>query len=274
MKKKILLTVIISVLLIFSCNKTDESKDTDAAAADKSGHSETGTAHEINQSTPGYSLFITTGFYKLSGEDTGNEATKVEWAARLALGERVMAGESRQMINKGDNKLYNFIEVRRDTGNGFQDGYALQWQIAVGGQLAVVAEENTSLYRTPRIVDVTGTVLSRKTVVVYYPETQREGFVEVRGYDFDRKEYVSASICNIQFNKLSRDDADIQSAILLHTANGLTTDADKARKTALLNSAIDTYPESIFYREIWQVLNPDSVFSGNVTSSSDDDWWY
>jgi len=266
MKKKILsLTVIICVLFIFSCKKTEESKE--AAEEIQTESNEPVVVSRFT--TPGYSLFITAGFYSLSGEDTETEATKVEWSARMSLGERVMTGETRQMINKGDNKLYSFIAVRRDTGNGFAEGYALSWQIAVGGQLAVVAEENTNLYRTPRIVDVTGTVLSRKTVVVYYPETQKDGFVEVRGYDFDRKDYISANICNIQFGKLSRMDADIQSAILLHTANGLTTEAEKARKAALLNSAVDTYPDSIFYKDIWQVINPN-----NLSESSGDDWWY
>jgi len=259
--------LIMSIVLFYSCKKNDKPQ-----AAVERVHEERTSSAVPRISNPGYSLQTTTTFFVFSDEDKGDETTVVKWGGNMTLGEKVLTGKTRKMISAFDKKPYDFIEISRDAGNGYVDGFAYAWQIAEGGQLAVVSDKNANLYKTPKIVDVTGTVLSRKTVVVYYPETQTGGFVEVRGYDFDRKDYVNKNTCHIQFNKLSVRDADIQSAILLHTANGLAADPkQKERREALLQSALEYYSDSVFYDEIFNITFPNST-SGVINNSSDDSW--
>ncbi|MDR0321767.1 MAG: hypothetical protein LBI28_09710 [Treponema sp.] len=252
MKKKVLLMALIAgVLFVIACKKDGKTQ----TAGDAFAGSETVVSSSIVN--PGYALVINTGFYVLDGEDDGEKTTKTKWAASLSLGERLVTGNIREMTFRGDGKVYSFLEVRRDNGN---EGYTLTTQVAVGGRLAVVVDEKTYLYRTASLVDATGTVLSRKTVVVYYPETQKEGFVEVKGYDTVRKAYVSTNISFIRLNTLSTSNSDIQSAILLQTALSLdvTQSAQQERKAVLLDSALTTFSDSVFYMDILEEANPNT----------------
>ena len=258
MKKKILLLALaVSVLLVFSCSKKEEAK---TASDDFSEDGErvawevpSGDYQPVNQSMDyGFVLVVNSGFYVISGEDTKDETTKTRWSTQMSLGERVFTGETRRMIFETENRVYSFIEIRRDDGS---HGYALATHIAVGGQIAVVVDERANLFRTPRSVDVTGTILSRRTIVICYPETERDGFVEVRGYDQERRAFVSSNICNVRVSALSRRDSDIQSAILLQTALSLR-DNERVRREALLEMAISDFPDSVFSAEIYEIVNP------------------
>jgi len=263
MKRKILfITLILGILLFYSCSKKDEEAKTpqDGDFQDFV-YDETGGI-----SNPGFSLLVNAGFYTLAGTDDGEETTKMKWAASLSLGEKVMTGSTRRLTLDSNSRVYNVIEVRRDNGTV---GFALASQIASNGRLAVVVDERATLFRTPRNVDVTGTILSQKTVLVYFPETERDGFVEVRGYDRGRDRYIDENVCNVRLTSLSRMESDIQAAILMQTALLLSED-QTVRRTALLESALNDFPDSVFYSEIYKLVHP-----GTAAESSDsDDWWY
>ncbi|MCL2266556.1 MAG: hypothetical protein FWC17_02170 [Treponema sp.] len=204
----------------------------------------------------GFALIINTGLYVLERgtEDTGGEDTRVVWGEYMSLGESITLGQPRRLYWTGANPRHlDFIEVRRSSGSA---GWALASQVAVGGRLAVVTEDRAFLYSQPRIVDVSRYILSRKTIVVYFPETESDGFVEIRGYDIDRQEYVQQANRYIRLAALSRNEADIQSAILLHTAMSVTAANQAERRGALLDSALLYYPDSVFYDEILEIVHP------------------
>lgn len=260
MKKKVLLmALIIGVLFVFACKKDGKTQTTTDGA-----FSEPVMVVSNTLVNPGYALRVNTGFYVLDGEDDGEETTLTKWSASIALGERLMTGNVRNMTYKETGRVNEFIEVRRENGS---EGYVLTLQAAVGGRLAVVVDDRAFMYRTASLVDVTGTILSRKTVVVYYPESHKDGFVEVKGYDPVRQAYIASNISQIRFNTLSIITADIQSSILLQTAQSLAA-SQAASKGALLESALLEYPDSVFNAEIFEIANPNT--SGVLEAKNDE----
>jgi hypothetical protein len=252
MKKKIILfTLIMGTVLFFSCQRTER---TVPQAEEVFVENEPIVVPAIMKQA--HSLLVNAGFYVLSGDDTGDETTKTRWSASLSLGESILTGETRRMTFENDGRVYNFIEARRQNG---VEGFAFAAQVAVGGNLAVVIDENANLFRTPRTVDVSGVILSQKTIVIYYPETETDGYVEVRGYDRERQVYVNPDNSFVRLTALSRRNSDIQSAILLHTAMSLR-ETETVRRAALLDSALLDYPDSVFYMEIYNIANPNMSF--------------
>lgn len=252
MKKKILLlTLIFCALFFFSCKKNEGSKASgDAASEEGSGYNSASNA--INT---GYALRVNTNFFTIDN-DTGSDTDKSKWAGSIALGERLETGKTRKATYT-DGKVYDYVEIRRDNGTR---GIATVTQIAVGGRLAVVVDEKANLYRSPKAVDVTGSIISRKTIVIYYPETESNGFVEIKAYDPETQAYIRQDNKFVRLSSLSRKESDIQSSILLQTAAPLKNEGqDKIRKDALLESALLEYPDSAFYSEIYELAHPSAV---------------
>jgi len=251
MKKIVLLTLIFGVLLTFSCKKNEGAQGSQGAVE---GFKPVDAAVS-SRTNPGYIIRIDASFLVIDN-DTGSQTDTARWILGMSLGESVYTGEIRKGTSNGT--VYDLIEVRRDDG---REGYAFVNQVAVGGRLAVVIDENgANLYKAPRAVEVSGTVLSRKTIVVYYPETESGGFVEIKGYDIEKQTYVRTTESYIRLTSLSRRDADIQSAILLQTAMPLANSgATKVRRDALLESALLDFPGSIFFEEIQALVNPNTA---------------
>jgi hypothetical protein len=247
MKRIIIIPVIVG-LLFFSCNKEKSRTggevpgETDAvlSAADAGS----GGWNE------GYILRVNASLMVLE-TDTGSESDKTKWQASMALGERVSVGGVRRATY--DGRAYDFPVVRRDDG---REGLAFPSQIAEGGRLAVVVDEKANLFRTPKTLDVTGNVLPRKTVAVLFPETERDGFVEIKAYD-----PTLGGIRNyVRTGALSERDADIQSAILLLTAETFKNEgSEKIRRDVLLDSALTDYPNSVFIADIIALSAPNTA---------------
>ncbi|MCL2800341.1 MAG: hypothetical protein FWD28_01100 [Treponema sp.] len=254
MKRIVLpLLLIISVLLALSCQRNER---TELYNRDGDSISEgAGTSARSTGFKPGFALPISPGLYVVDGPDDGTEATRARWRAQMSLGEKITIGEPRRLTWINSNNVasvLNFVEIRSENGT---EGYALANQVTEGGMLAVVIDDRANLHRTARTVDVTGTIITRRTVLVYYPETESNGFVEVRGFDPGRDRYIDPSIAFVRLNTLSRRDSDIQSSILLQTA--LAQPANQAvRREALLESALLDYPDSVFNAEIFEIKYP------------------
>jgi hypothetical protein len=248
---KQIIIVFLTVCLFFSCQKKEEKQ----VPADETALAEFIPDEIIDVrhiGATGYALRINTSYYELENS-TGNETDKTKWVDSMALGEKVTTGIARRATFAGDGKVYNFIEVRREDG---REGLAFATQIAEGGNIAVVIDEKANLYKSPKPIDVTGTILSRKTIVVYYPETENDGYVEIKAYDpaaqTNRQNFIRMS-------SLSRKDIDVQSSILLQTALTLKNEgSEKNRRDALLDSALLYYPNSEFYAEIQTLVNPNT----------------
>ncbi|MCL2793277.1 MAG: hypothetical protein FWD87_09320 [Spirochaetaceae bacterium] len=253
MKNKIiLLSLVMSILLFFSCQREHGSAVRNGASA---GNDSVEISSIRNQ---GYALRANTAFYTILGDDAGDETTRVRWAAGMSLGEKILTGETRRMTLE-DGRVFDFIAVSRDNGT---EGYAFAAQVGVGGSLAVVVDESANLFRAPRPVDVSGIILSRKSVVVYYPETENNGFLQVRGFDPARQANIALDNNYVRLSSLSSRDSDIQSAILLQTALSLPP-AQNIRREALLNSALYDFPNSVFNAEIFEIVFPDAVASAS-----------
>ena len=210
-----------------------------------------GTAPGQNGGRPGYTLRVDTAFYTLEN-DTGAETDKTKWAASLSLGEKVLVKKPRRATFAGNGKTYDFVEIRLENGS---EGLSFASQIAEGGIMAVVIDDKAMLHKSPKPVDVTGDIIPRKTVAACFPETERDGFIEIRAYDANdvfRQNYVRIA-------SLSTKEMDIQSAILLQTALRLKDDnSTKARKDALLEAALLDYPDSVFNADIQAMFNPNT----------------
>jgi hypothetical protein len=222
-------------LLIFSCQKKEKE-------APLPENNEPVVMRSVENY--GYVLRVNAAFYTLDN-NTGDETDKTKWAASMALGEKVVIGKPRRATFAGDGKVYDFVEIRRDTG---VDGLVFASQVAGNGNLAVVTDEKAILYKSPKTIDATGTILPRKTIGVYFPDTESGGFVEIKAYDPEAQAYRQSFI---RTSSISRNEADIQSSILLQTALPLKNEgAEKIRKDALLESALLDYPFSAFRDDI------------------------
>jgi hypothetical protein len=239
------ITAIIA-LLFFSCEKKDAPPTTGAVverdAVDAVVAYAGNTGYVLR---PGASLMVLNA-------DTGAETDTVKWAVTMNLGDKITVGETRRATWNGE--VYDFFEIRTDSG---REGLAFARQVAAGGNLAVVIDDRANLYRTAKSTDVTGDLISRKTVLVYFPETESGGYVEIKAYDpvveFYRQSFMRLS-------SLSRKESDIQSSIHLQLAEPLKDDGnDKNRKEALLGSALSDYPDSVFYAEIYALRYPNAT---------------
>ena len=238
-------------LMIFSCQRSWGTQAPAAAAPGETGEA----AAALSAQNHAYILRVNAAFYTLEN-DTSSEADRTRWTAAMSLGERVTLGDPRRATFSGDGRVYDFVEVRRDNGS---QGLAWAAHVAPAGSLAVVVDERANLFRTPRAIDVTGIILSRKTVVVTYPETENDGYVEIRAYDPE----AQANRNNfIRLNSISERNSDIQSSILMQTAQPLGNEgAEKIRKDALLETALLDYPDSAFSADIQALVNPNVSFA-------------
>jgi hypothetical protein len=258
MKRLFLISLSIA-LLVFSCNKEKHRAVSEVSERPDIGLSVADTdfvpvSTSSGGDKSGRVLRLDAGFYTLK-PDTGEESDRTVWGASLALGELVTVGEKRRATFHGDGKVYDFVEVKRENGS---EGIAWASQVAAGGRLAVVTDEKANLYSSPSDIGVTGSILPRKVVVVYYPENERDGIVEIKGYDPAGKYIVQGNRNNyIRRSSLSESNPDIQSAILLQMAEPLKNEGEsKNRREALLNTAMQRYPQSVFFADITALLNP------------------
>ena len=259
-RKTFILIIALTAILFYSCKK-NEGSDLDPDRIIFSAEVEQESLAGGMQ--VGYILRVNGSFYVIR-DDTGEETNRTTWTASMALGERVYTGEIRRATFPTDGRVYDFIEVRRENGS---DGFAFATHVAVGGRLAVVVDDRAQLHRSPKSIDVSGVILSRRTVVVYYPETEDGGFVEVRAYDSVRQAYVTSANAYVRSSSLSTRDSDIQSSILLQTALPLSNEGqEKVRKDALLESALYSYPDSVFNAEIQELVNPSAVNQVTIDS--------
>ncbi|MDR0388462.1 MAG: SH3 domain-containing protein [Spirochaetaceae bacterium] len=241
-------------LVLVSCSKPDASVISQAAASS----SQPAAGAFLSE---GMALRVNSSFCVAVTDDEG-ELTGVKWSDSLILGERVfILGESAKYTYAGDKAEYDFTPVRRENG---REGFMFSSQLAPAGDLAVVVEERAVLYREPRNTDALSTILPVKTVIVTYPETGRDGFVQFQAYDAERQRYYRESFIKTQ--PLSFAYADVQSVILLHTASVLGS-SETIRKEALLDAAYNDYPGSVFAAEIRELLSGGKDVRASLLSS-------
>ncbi|MDR0290893.1 MAG: SH3 domain-containing protein [Treponema sp.] len=250
MAKNILLPALaLAAILAFSCKDKQPQQSVSAVAVESSIPETADAASGI----PGFALRVGTSFYTLES-DTGAESDKTKWTAAMSLGEKVFIGKDRRLTFSGDGKVHDFVEVRREDG---KDGFSFATHVAANASLAVVVDEKANLYRGAKDVDVTGNIIPRRTIVAYFPDSETNGFVEIKAYDpvaeLSRRGFLG-------IGSLSRRESDIQASILLQTALPLKNEGnDKNRKEALLETAMKKYSDSVFNTEISDLLYPNTA---------------
>jgi hypothetical protein len=189
------------------------------------------------------------------GKDTGAPTDVTKAAEPIPLGEElaIIAAEPRKATNPYDSRVYDYYRVRRDTG---REGLVFANQLTLGSRLAVVAEERAYLYRSAKSVDASDYVLPRRTVLGVFPETEKDGFVRIEAFDPVKETYRRNLF--IKISALSFNEQDVQSSILLQTAEALDPEKEKNRREALLGSALYDYPDSIFAGDIRALAGSDS----------------
>jgi len=252
--KKIAILALASAALLLSCREDETPTEVDYLRLLEDAVMRMEAADPQAQ---GFSLLVNANFYLLHGEDTGDEETWVRWATpQLSLGEPVLIAEAaREMTFHGGppdhGRRFSFVGIHRQTGPA---GFAFPHQVAAG-RLAVVIEERATLFTGPNMVNMTATILSRGTVVVYDPDSAVGDFVQVRGFDYGRGSFVLASASYVRADTLSGIDTDVQSAILLRTA--LQAPAAQAElRNFLLEAALIEHPYSVFHADIFEARHP------------------
>jgi hypothetical protein len=228
MRKYVLFSLLIgAVLLPAGCSKTKPAES--VAVTDEA---------EIPEAAGiAYPLRIGMWLYTI-GNDTGadTDITKAEEA--IPLGEKLwlIAAETRKATNSYDSKVYDYLRVRRDTG---KEGLIFANQLTVGSVLAVVSDERANLYRSAKNVDATDYILSRKTVLGAFPETEKDGFIRIEAYDPVSQAYRKNLF--IKTSALSYRDEDVQSSILLQTAQALDPEKEKNRRSGATSFSVQNY---------------------------------
>jgi hypothetical protein len=240
-KYALIFLVMALVLLPVGCSKEEPVKTAETEAVSVS-------ADEPALPAAGfvYPLRVGMWLYTITGE-TGAETDVTTASEAIPLGEKLqlISAEPRKATNPYDKRVYDYLRVRRDTG---KEGLIFANQLTAGGVLAVVSDERANLYRSPKNVDATDYILPRRVVLGVFPETERDGFVQIEAYDPAGQVYRRNLF--IKTSALSYSDADVQSSILLQTAESLDPDKEKNRREALLDSALYDYPGSIFAGDI------------------------
>ena len=244
-KPSVLFFFLISVFFLLFANSCNRAAPSGKAPVQEDAApltTETKTAHALR---------VNTGFYDIEN-DTGSETDIAVYKSALPLGEAMLVcSEPRKAVYQGTS--YDFTKVSLDQK---PDGYVISSNIAVGGTLGVVTDDNARIYKTPKNIDVTNSILSRKTILVVFPETEQNGFMEFKAYDPVLKTTFSSSY--IKSASYSLYGQDIESSILLQTAQSLDPARDKVRIDALLESAAMDYPNSVFSEEIQELLYPET----------------
>jgi hypothetical protein len=223
------------------------SKETTPARAAAAG--ETAVEAPIIQAVAhAYPLRVGMWLYTIdSDKDTGSPTDVTKTAEALPLGERLelLAAEPRKATNPYDSKVYDYYRVRRDTG---REGLIFANQLTVGSELAVVVDEKAYLYRSAKSVDASDYILPRGIVMGVFPESEKDGFIQIDAYDPVNQAYRRNFF--IKTSAVSSRERDVQSSILLQTAQTLDPEKEKNRRMALLDSALNDYPDSIFAGDI------------------------
>jgi hypothetical protein len=258
MKNLFLLYSLLLCLIFVSCQKTDQgASGTDENQTPQFEVSEVpeATDEPAAVSEYGYILRINSGLYEFE-PDTGDQADVTKWIDSIPLGEKVeVLAPARKATFHVDKSVNDFVKVRWDTGSEIKEGYVFALQIAIGADLAVVTSERANIFRRPNTLDVTSNILAYKTVVGYYPDTEKDKFVEFKAYDPVRRAYYSHFI---QTSSLSSKESDIRASIFLQSAQVLDV-KETVRREAILNRALSDYPDSLFATEIRELLYPGST---------------
>ncbi|MDR2020407.1 MAG: SH3 domain-containing protein [Treponema sp.] len=249
-----------AVLLAAGCSKEEPAQTGTAVTAETAGP---------EQETPaagyGYTLRVGMWLYTIEdNKDTGAETDVTKAIEAIPMGERLqlLSAEPRKATNRYDNRVYDYYRVRRDTG---KEGLVFALQLTLGSGLAVVTDEKANLYRSPKNVDATDYVLSRKTVLGVFPETEKDGFVRIEAYDPASQTYRRNLF--IKTAAVSYSEQDVQSSILLQTAEALNPEQEQNRRAALLESALYDYPQSIFADDIRALAGGGSAVPARKTEA-------
>jgi uncharacterized protein YgiM (DUF1202 family) len=252
--RKLVFCVIVAfaVLLPMGC-----TKNTTSEAVETGNVVVVETVAPVAPVGPGFGYTMRVGMWLYVIEkDTGMETDVTKAVESLPLGEKVelVTEETRRAVNPYDGQFYDYYHVRRDTGS---EGFVFANQLTVNTVLAVVVDEKANLYRSPRNVDVTDYILSRKTVLGTFRDTEKDGFIKIESYDPDGKAYRRNLF--IKTSAISYRDEDVLSSILLQIAGSLDPKKEANRREALLKSAVKDYPGSIFAEEIQELSMEDST---------------
>jgi hypothetical protein len=202
----------------------------------------------------GYPLRVGMWLYTIDN-DTGAEADITKAVEAIPMGEELhlVTVETRRATNSFDKAVYDYFRVRRDTG---KEGLVFANQLTVGSILAVVSDEKANLYRSAKNVDASDYILSRKTLMGIFPESEKDGFIKIEAYDPVNRAYRRNLF--IKTSAISVREDDVQSSILMQTAEALDPEKEKNRRSALLDSALYDYPQSIFFGDIQALKESDS----------------
>jgi hypothetical protein len=259
--QRIFLYMGFAAAVLFSCGNSDSSAVSRNISQDIPQTVSSAPPEAVeSRLSQGIALRVNSSFCVAEKNDAGAIAS-VRWNDTLVLGEKVsILGDSAKYTYAGDKAEYEFTPVKREDG---REGFLFSSQLSPAGDLAVVIDERVVLYKGPRNLDALNTILPAQTVIVTFPETERDGFVQFQAYDAKAGRYYRDNFIKVQ--SLSFKNDDVQSVILLHTAGALGP-SETIRREALLEAAYNDYPESIFAAEIRVLLSGKEVEPASLGS--------
>jgi hypothetical protein len=195
----------------------------------------------------------------------------MEWSEGLPLGDVVkVTGEAikdAEYINKSkQSERYTVLPIKTSAG---KEGYAIDFQLAVGATPAVVASGQAFLYKQPRDAALTEIMLPISNFIGIYPIDGDSNFYKVRVVDYiNGSSYQSATQdYYIAAGDISTSASDINSAILLQSIRSLTNVKQRQKILETINSK---YSDSIFARyatELVSVLDEKTLSLESVSAT-------
>lgn len=216
----LVLLIVLTAFALIGCNNSKEPEMTAPAVT------EYPTVNAV------YMLSV----FKLTADNT------MERAGRIDVGTEMI-----DLDNEVDIEDVAYKEIRTEE---FGDVYTYAAYVMPNGVMGVVIKDDAVLYSEPKIDKPTSYIVPRQTILVVSPQADN-GFYEVVGWDFTVSGGKRVGPGYLETKNVSTKEADWFTAVLLYKAS---INENSVTKSALLRSAKDNYPVSVFKDEVLNAL--------------------
>jgi len=240
---KILLLSVLSISLLFGCDKITEKLTSESSQEAQASETEPETAPEPEK-LEGYVILDGLSIASIEEGTDGNTASYQ--GKQLTIGEQVtVIGESIKAVYRENEREYS--QIVYTTGEE-QEGYIRTPYVITNSTFAVITDEEAIIYTSPKITNPTNTILPKMSFVAIHNDFKDTKFVKVTYTDQESSIiYENKYLKNTDVSVL---EDDVVSAILFY----LATKQEGKAKTELLKSA-QQFAASLFLPAIEDALN-------------------
>lgn len=247
---KILFLSVLSISLLFGCDKNSEKMKISESSQEVSDSVTEKEQAPEPEKIDGYVILDGLSIASIEEGPDGNTASYQ--GKQLTIGEKVtVIGESITAVYRENEREYS--QIVYITGEE-QDGYVRTPYVIPNSTFAVIANEEAIIYKSPKITNPTNTILPRMSFVAIHNDFNDNKFVKVTYTDQE-----SSIIYENKYLKIS-DVSDIEDDVVSAVLFYLASKQDGKAKTELLKNA-QQFAGSLFLPDIEDALNELTVGS-------------